>query len=179
MRGADELDDVDDSVIFPKSSGKKLIFLDKESVLSRLSDKRNLIKQRVVDRFFYLSRQQSYYYTSIYVMAEVFSTVCSGGSGSDVADLRKDTLNSSIEIQHGVDPWDSEDMTETPKTIFLGATDVLEQREDIDCKFPEAALVVQAAAADANYVFSYDEAVRKLSESFGLTTLPHTELWKE
>lgn len=177
MRGAESLNNVDDSVIFPKSHGKKLIFLDKEAMLSRLSNERSETKQRVVDRFFYLSRQQGYYYTSIYVMAEVFSTVCSGRPSSNTTKLKKDILNSSIQIRHGVDPWDSENLTETPKTVFLGAANVLEQRGDIDCKFSEAALVVQAAAAGADYVFSYDKAVRKLSASFGLTTLPHMKIW--
>lgn len=177
MREEGAIEDIQDTIIFPKSPGKKIVFLDKESMLSRLSNIRDKQKQDVVDRFFTLSRDQAYYYTDIYIMSEVFSTVRSSESAEEMAKLREDLLKSSIEVMHGSDSWAEDVMSDSPKTVFLAATDALESRSSIDCKLPEAALVLQAAKAEADYLFSYDSAVRTLSSSFKIDPLPHTEFW--
>lgn len=177
MRGGKELSNTDDSTIFPSSNGKKLIFLDKEALLARLSDIRSTRKQKIIDRFFYLSRNQGFYYTDVYVMAEVFSTINSKASAEEMAKLRTEVLDSSIRIRHGNNNWKDKNLTESPKDVFLAAVKTLENHTKIDCKLPETTLVMQAAAADANYVFSYDEAVRKLSRSFDIDTLPYVEIW--
>ena len=177
MRGEKKVSNTQDSTIFPETNGKKLIFLDKEALLARLSNTRSTEKEDIVHRFFYLSRNQGFYYTDIYVMAEVFSTVSSKASTREAAKLRSDILTSSIEVRHGSDNWKKENLTKSPKNVFLAAAEALEERGKIDCKLPEATLILQAAAAGADYVFSYDEAVRKFSASFGVATLPYRKTW--
>lgn len=177
MRGEKEVNNTQDSTIFPETKGKKLIFLDKEALLARLSNIRGSQKERIVDRFFFLSRDQGFYFTNIYIMSEVFSTVSSRATVKEAAQLRSDVLASSIEVRHGRDNWEKENLTKCPKNVFLAAAQALEDRAKIDCKLPEVMLVLQATAAGADYVFSYDEAVRKLSASFGVTTLPHVRTW--
>ena len=56
------------------------MFLGKEALLARLSNQRHTASEHVVDRFFDLSRERAYYYTDVYVLAEVLATVRSGAS---------------------------------------------------------------------------------------------------
>jgi hypothetical protein len=80
VSGTDPVPDVDDSSIFPDDIGRRIVFLGKEALLARLSNQRHTASEHVVDRFFDLSRKQAYYYTDVYVLAEVLATVRSGAS---------------------------------------------------------------------------------------------------
>lgn len=173
MRGDDPIEGIDDSVIFPSQPGKTLVFLGKEALLARLTDLRSAQKQAIVDRFFYLSRDQGYYYTNVYVMAEVFTTVRYGTSAQEAAQLKADILASNIEIRHGSDAWDTSESSNTPKEVFLAAAELFTQREKIAFNFQEATLVLEAARANADFIFSYDGTVATLARSFGIDVLPY------
>ena len=92
MRGSDPIDGIDDSVIFPSEPGNKVIFFGKEALLARLSDVRDEPREEIVDRFFYLSREQGYYFTDVFVIAEFLSTVRYGTSAERAEEVKGDLL---------------------------------------------------------------------------------------
>jgi hypothetical protein len=173
VQGTDPVKGIDDSAIFPPQPGKTLVFLEKEALLARLTDLRSARNQAIVDRFFHLSRNQSYYYTNVYVMAEVFTTVRYGTSAQEAAQVKDDILASNIEIRHGSDAWDTPTPSNTPKDVFLAAAELFAQREKIAFNFQEATLVLEAARADADFIFSYDGTVATLAWSFDIDILPY------
>lgn len=173
MHGADPVRDHQDSIIFPADRGKSTVFLGKEALLARLTDLRSSQHQAVVDRFFELSRDQAFYYTNVYVLAEVFTSVRYGTSAHETAQLQTDIQNSAIRVLHGSDDWDSTTLSNTPKEVFLAATQLYEEREKISFNITEATLVLEAARAEASFVFTYDGTVATLARSFGLDVLPY------
>ena len=173
MHGADPVPDHPDSVIFPADRGKSTVFVGKEALLARLTDLRSARHQEVIDRFFELSRDQAFYYTTVYVLAEVFTSVRYGTSARETAQLQADIQDSAIRVLHGSDDWDSPSPSKTPKEIFLAATQLYEEREKIAFNVTEATLVLAAARADASFVFTYDGTVATLARSFGLDVLPY------
>jgi hypothetical protein len=173
VNGADPIPNHPDSVIFPPDSGRTLVFLGKEALLARLTDLRSSRHQHVVDRFFELSRDQAFYYTNVYVLAEVFTTVRYGTSARQTAALQADVQDSAIQVLHGSDDWDTETPSRTPKEIFLAATQLYTEREKIAFNITEATLVLEAARVHADFVFTYDGTVATLARSFGLDVLPY------
>lgn len=175
MRGSRPLAGQDDSVVFPSSHGKAIAFLGKEALLARLTDLRSRRHREMVDRFFYLSRNRAYYYTNVYVLAEVLSSVRYRASALAASRLKEDLLASEIEVLHGSDSWDARTPTITPKEVFLTVARLFEERTKIEFSFQEATLVLEAARSDADFVFTYDGAVATLARSFGLDVLPYDE----
>lgn len=173
MHGADPVRDHPDSLIFPADHGKSTIFLGKEALLARLTDLRSSRHQEVIDRFFELSRDQAFYYTNVYVLAEVFTSVRYGTSAHEAAQLQTDIQNSAIRVLHGSDDWDSTSLSKSPKDVFLAATQLYEEREKIAFNITEATLVLEAARAEASFVFTYDSTIATLARSFGLDVLPY------
>ena len=115
VRGAEPINGVDDSVIFPSEPGNKVIFLGKEALLARLSDLRGEVREEIVDRFFYLSRNQGYYFTDAFVIAEFLSTVRYGTSAERTGEIKDDLLASAIRVRHGDDDWGETHLDSSPK----------------------------------------------------------------
>ena len=159
MRGSDPVDGIDDSVIFPSEPGNKVIFFGKEALLARLSDVRDEPREEIVDRIFYLSREQGYYFTDAFVIAEFLSTVKYGTLAERAEEVRGDLLSSAIRVRYGDDDWEETELESSPKYVLLIATELFGERDWIDFSVQEAALVL--AGADANYIFSFDTAVRE------------------
>jgi hypothetical protein len=174
VHGADPVPDHPDSVIFPADHGKATVFLGKEALLARLTDLRSTRHQEVIDRFFELSRDQAFYYTNVYVLAEVFTSVRYGTSAREAAQLQADIEDSAIRVLHGSDDWSSTNLSNTPKEVFLAATQLYEEREKIAFNITEATLVLEAARAEASFVFTYDGTIATLARSFGLDVLPYS-----
>ena len=101
MSGSNPVSGVDDASIFPDDIGRRIVFLGKEALLARLSNQRHTASERVADRFFHLSRTQAYYYTDVYVLAEVLATVRSGTTAAQAVAVFEDAKNSQIGILHG------------------------------------------------------------------------------
>ena len=176
MRGSDPLDGIDDSVIFPSEPGNKVIFFGKEALLARLSDVRDEPREEIVDRFFYLSREQGYYFTDVFVIAEFLSTVRYGTSAERAEEVKGDLLSSAIRVRYGDDDWEETELESSPKEILLIATELFSERDWIEFSVQEAALVL--AGADADYIFSFDTAVRELARSLDIEVLPYTDaIW--
>lgn len=175
MRGSEPLAGLEDSLVFPDSHGKTVTFLGKEALLARLTNLRSRRHRDVADRFFYLSRNRAYYYTSVYVLAEVFSSVRYRASALATSRLKDDLLASEIEIRHGSDSWDTSTPTTTPREVFLTVARLFEERTKIEFNFQEATLVLEAARSDADFVFTYDGTVATLARSFDLDVLPYDE----
>lgn len=176
MRGAEPIDGVDDSVIFPSEPGNRVIFLGKEALLARLSDFRGDVREKVVDRFFYLSRNQGYYFTDAFVIAEFLSTVRYGTSAEQAEEIKDDLLASAIRVQHGNDDWGETHLDSSPKQVLLIATELFGERDWLEFSVQEATLVL--AASDADYLFSFDAAVRELARSLGIEVLPYNDtIW--
>jgi hypothetical protein len=174
VRGAKPIDGVDNSVIFPSEPGNKVIFLGKEALLARLSDLRGDVREEVVDRFFYLSRNQGYYFTDTFVIAEFLSTVRYGTSAKRAEEVRDDLLSSAIRVRYGDDDWEETELENSPKEVLLIATELFSERDWIEFSVQEATLVL--AASDADYLFSFDTAVRKLARSLDVEVLPYTDV---
>ena len=176
MRGSDPIDGIDDSVIFPSEPGNKVIFFGKEALLARLSDVRDEPREEIVDRFFYLSREQGYYSTDVFVIAEFLSTVRYGTSAERAEEVKGDLLSSAIRVRYGDDDWEETELESSPKEILLIATELFSERDWIEFSVQEAALVL--AGADADYIFSFDTAVRELARSLDIEVLPYTDaIW--
>ena len=176
MRGSDPIDGIDDSVIFPSEPGNKVIFFGKEALLARLSDVRDEPREEIVDRFFYLSREQGYYFTDAFVIAEFLSTVRYGTSAERAEEVKDDLLSSAIRVRYGDDDWEETELESSPKEILLIATELFSERDWIEFSVQEAALVL--AGADADYIFSFDTAVRELARSLDIEVLPYTDaIW--
>jgi hypothetical protein len=176
VRGSDPIDGIDDSVIFPSEPGNKVIFLGKEALLARLSDLRGEPREEIVDRFFYLSREQGYYFTDAFVIAEFLSTVRYGTSAERAEEVRDDLLSSAIRVRYGNDDWEETELESSPKEVLLIATELFSERDWIDFSVQEATLVL--AGVDADYIFSFDTAVRELARSLGVEVLPYTDaIW--
>jgi len=176
VRGSDPIDGIDDSVIFPSEPGNKVIFFGKEALLARLSDVRDEPREEIVDRFFYLSREQGYYFTDVFVIAEFLSTVRYGTSAERAEEVRDDLLSSAIRVRYGDDDWEETELESSPKEILLIATELFSERDWIEFSVQEAALVL--AGADADYIFSFDTAVRELARSLDIEVLPYTDaIW--
>lgn len=176
MRGSDPIDGIDDSVIFPSEPGNKVIFFGKEALLARLSDVRDEPREEIVDRFFYLSREQGYYFTDVFVIAEFLSTVRYGTSAERAEEVKGDLLSSAIRVRYGDDDWEETELESSPKEILLIATELFSERDWIEFSVQEAALVL--AGADADYIFSFDTAVRELARSLDIEVLPYTDaIW--
>ena len=176
MRGSDPIDGIDDSVIFPSEPGNKVIFFGKEALLARLSDVRDEPREEIVDRFFYLSREQGYYFTDVFVIAEFLSTVRYGTSAERAEEVKGDLLSSAIQVRYGDDDWEETELESSPREILLIATELFSERDWIEFSVQEAALVL--AGADADYIFSFDTAVRELARSLDIEVLPYTDaIW--
>jgi hypothetical protein len=176
VRGSDPIDGIDDSVIFPSEPGNKVIFFGKEALLARLSDVRDEPREEIVDRFFYLSREQGYYFTDVFVIAEFLSTVRYGTSAERAEEVKGDLLSSAIRVRYGDDDWEETELESSPKEILLIATELFSERDWIEFSVQEAALVL--AGADADYIFSFDTAVRELARSLDIEVLPYTDaIW--
>lgn len=176
MRGSDPIDGIDDSVIFPSEPGNKVIFFGKEALLARLSDVRDEPREEIVDRFFYLSREQGYYFTDVFVIAEFLSTVRYGTSAERAEEVKGDLLSSAIRVRYGDDDWEETELESSPREILLIATELFSERDWIEFSVQEAALVL--AGADADYIFSFDTAVRELARSLDIEVLPYTDaIW--
>jgi hypothetical protein len=176
VRGSDPIDGIDDSVIFPSEPGNKVIFFGKEALLARLSDVRDEPREEIVDRFFYLSREQGYYFTDVFVIAEFLSTVRYGTSAERAEEVKGDLLSSAIRVRYGDDDWEETELESSPREILLIATELFSERDWIEFSVQEAALVL--AGADADYIFSFDTAVRELARSLDIEVLPYTDaIW--
>lgn len=128
-----------------------------------------------MDRFFHLSRQRAYYYTNVYVLAEVLAAVRSGSTAAQAIAVFEDAKNSQIRIRHGATDWDETRLAESPKQVVEAAMTLIGQSEGQDVKFNEAALVLQALAAENGCVFSFDSGLRTLARSRGVETLPYVD----
>ena len=157
MRGSDPIDGIDDSVIFPSEPGNKVIFFGKEALLARLSDLRGEPREEIIDRFFYLSREQGYYFTDVFVIAEFLSTVRYGTSAERAEEVKGDLLSSAIRVRYGDDDWEETELESSPKEILLIATELFSERDWIEFSVQEAALVL--AGVNADCIFSFDTAV--------------------
>jgi predicted nucleic acid-binding protein len=175
VSGVDPIPDVDDSVIFPDEVGRYIVFLGKEALLARLSNQRRAKSERVVDRFFQLSRDQAYYFTDVYVLAEVLATVRSGASAAQAVGVFEDAKDSEIRIRHGATDWNETRLQQSPKAVLEAAMELIDESEEQDVKFDEAALVLQAMAAENGCVFSFDSDLRTLARSRGVETLPYAD----
>ena len=176
MRGAEPIDGVDDSVIFPSEQGNKVIFLGKEALLAWLSALRGDVREEIIDRFFYLSRNQGYYFTDAFVIAELLSTVRYGTSAERAGEIKDDLLASAIRVWHGNDDWGKTDLDSSPKEVLLIATELSGERDWLEFSVQEATLVL--AASDADYLFSFDTAVRELARSLDIEVLPYNDtIW--
>ena len=132
MRGSDPIDGIDDSVIFPSEPGNKVIFFGKEALSARLSDVRDEPREEIVDRFFYLSREQGYYFTDVFVIAEFLSTVRYGTSAERAEEVKGDLLSSAIRVRYGDDDWEETELESSPREILLIATELFSERDWIE-----------------------------------------------
>ena len=130
VRGSEPINGIDDSVIFPSEPGNKVIFLGKEALLARLSDVRDEPREEIVDRFFYLSREQGYYFTDVFVIAEFLSTVRYGTSAERAEEVKGDLLSSAIRVRYGNDDWGETELESSPKEILSIATELFRERLD-------------------------------------------------
>jgi len=132
--------------------------------------------KRSSDRFFYLSRKQGYYFTDVFVIAEFLSTVRYGTSAERTGEIKGDLLASAIRVRHGDDDWDDTHLDSSPKDVLLIATELFEERDWIEFSVQEATLVL--AASDADYLFSFDSAVRELARNLDIEVLPYSDtIW--
>lgn len=174
MSGSNPVEGIDDSTIFPVDHGRRIVFLGKEALLARLSDQRPQAEQ-VVDRFFHLSRDQAYYFTDIYVLAELLATVRSGTTAEKAVDVFEDAKASQIRVLHGTDEWDKTELQQSPKETMEAAMNLIAESGGHDVKFDEAALVLGAMAAERSCVFSFDSSLRTLARSRDVETLPYVD----
>lgn len=157
--------------------GQRIVFLGKEVLLARLSDQRPKAEP-VVDRFFHLSRDQAYYFTDVYVLAELLAAVRSGATAEKAVAVFEDAKASQIRVLHGADEWNETELRQSPKETVEAAMNLIAESSDHDVKFDEAALVLQAMAAEHGCVFSFDGPLRTLARSRGVETLPYVdECW--
>lgn len=175
MSGTDPVPDVADSSIFPDDIGRRIVFLGKEALLARLSNQRHVASERVVDRFFYLSREQAYYYTDVYVLTEVLAAVRSGATAAQAVAVFEDAKHSEIGILHGATNWTETHLQQSPKSVIKAAMELIETSEGHDVKVNEATLVLQAMAAEKGCVFSFDSDLRTLARSRGVETFPYAD----
>lgn len=166
---------VDDGEIFPNDVGTVIVYLDKESLLARLTaDQRSARKQAVVDRFFELSGDRAYYVTDAYVIADVVSAFRSKRSAHEAVALYEDIKRSDLAVQHGADSWESRDLSNSPREVFDAAAEFIDSYPKHDVSLQEAILVLQAKRGD-DWLFSFDGPLRTLGRACNLTVLPFTE----
>jgi len=175
VSGTDPVPDVDDSSIFPDDIGRRIVFLGKEALLARLSNQRHTASEHVVDRFFDLSRKQAYYYTDVYVLAEVLATVRSGASAAQAVSVFEDAKDSEIGVLHGGSDWAETHLQQSPKDVIEAAMELIGASEGQNVKFNEATLVLQAMAAENGCVFSFDSDLRSLARSRDVETMPYED----
>lgn len=164
--------DVDDSLIFPNGIGKRLVYIGKEALLTRLTDNfRTPRKHEVTTRFFELSANRSHYLTDAYVLAEVVSAFRSGRNAQEALVLYQDAKDSDIIIHQGGDAWDNPNPTSTPKQVLDAAAEFIGRYPTQDVSLQEAMLIIQAKRQDA-LLYSYDGPVRELGQRCGLEVYP-------
>lgn len=167
--------DVRDTTIFPDGTGKVIVYLDKESLLARLTDgQRSERKQAVVDRFFELSADRAYYFTDAYVVAELVSAFRAKRGAQEAVALYKDIKQSSLRVLHGADSWTALELTKSPQNVLDAAAEFIVRFPKHDVSLQEATLIIQAKRGD-NMLFSFDGPIRKLGLACDLTVLPYTE----
>lgn len=175
MSGENDVPEVDDEVIFPEGVGNVLVYLDKESLLARLTaDQRSVRKQVVVDRFFELSSERAYYATDTYVVAEVVSAFRSKRGAQAAVELYDDIKRSDLAVQHGGDPWESHNLSKSPRRVLDAAAAFIAGYPKHDVSLQEALLVLQAKRGN-DWLFSFDGPLRTLGRACGLTVLPFTD----
>ena len=175
MRGSKPVTGLDDTIVFSEHLGHVAVFLDKEALLARLSDERSERKEAIVDRFFHLSRDQAFYFTDVYVLAEVLGKVRSGTTAAATVEFMDNISNSAIEIHYGADRWDESVLTQSPKEVFEAGADLIRTANKHDVKFDEATLVLQAITAENGCVLSFDKPVREISRAFDVEVFPYTD----
>ncbi|SFS00092.1 hypothetical protein SAMN05216559_2308 [Halomicrobium zhouii] len=152
-----------------------VVYLDKESLLARLTtNHRSEQKQAVVDRFFELTGQRAYYVTDAYVVAEVVSAFRSQRGAHEALDLYADIKASDMLVQHGSDPWDEGELSTSPRGVMDAAAEFLAQYPKHDVSLQEAILVLQAKRGD-DCLFSFDGPLRSLGRACGVSVYPVTE----
>ena len=166
-----------DDVLFPADPGTAVVYLGKEALLAWLTDIRSAEHQEAIDRFYNISREQTYYTTSTYTLAEVATTVRYRGSATKAAELQTKVAASSIRVKHGSDDWSASQQTRTPRDIFTAVSALFAERSGIRCSFPEAALILGAAREQRNrqtsvYLFTYDGTLATLADTFQISVLP-------
>jgi len=166
---------LNDNLVFPDDLGTAIVFLDKEALLARLTaDHRSERKRAVVDRFFEISGDRAYYVTDAYVVAEVISAFRSKRGAHEALDLYEDIKDSDLVVQHGTDSWESNNLSASPRVVLDAAAEFLAQYPKHDVSLQEAILILQAKRGD-DYLFSFDEPLRKLGRACGLSVYPLTE----
>lgn len=165
----------DDSLIFPEGIGKRLVYIGKEVLLTRLTDDfRSPRKHKVTARFFELSADRGHYLTDAYVVAEVVSAFRSRRNAQEALSLYQDIKDSDVIIYQGSDAWDEPNPTSTPKQVLDAAAEFIGQYPSQNVSLQEATLIIQALRQDA-LLYSYDGPVRDLGRRCGLDVYPLSE----
>lgn len=165
---------LEDGLVFPDDIGNVVVFLDKESLLARLTaDQRSPRKQAVVDRFFELSGERAYYVTDAYVVAEVVSAFRSKRGAREALELYEDIKQSDLLVQHGSDSWGERALSASPRTVMDAAAEFLGQFPKHDVALQEAILVLQARRENA-CLFSFDSPIRNLARACDISVYPVT-----
>lgn len=151
----------------------------KEALLTLYTTIRGPEQQAVIDYIFNDAKQRNAgIFTTSHVLAEVVGTVRQKRSADAVETFLSDIEASKTYVLHGARPWENPNRGIGEKVISERVRDLYTTWDQIDFKFHEGTLVLDAVRLNAErpseetYVISLDGKLTNLAWNEGLNVLP-------